>query len=343
MGKKGGAPKSPDPRETAAAEFANQIGGAIGNTSMQMVSQRTPYGNLDYKVSGYTNWTDPNSGKTYKLPQYTATQTLSADGARIFDQQKTADYNLAKLSADQSGRLGSLLSAPLNLSNEATEARLSELGRARLDPALADRRTARQTQLANMGISEGSAAYDRAMSQLDKSENDAYNQLFLTGRQQAVNEAITERQQPINEILAIGSGTQLQSPQYVNAPVAKFGSPDIGGMIYQNYANEMNAYNQRQASLGGLFGTIAQGIAMSDRRVKTNIDQIGVLGPIPIVRFRYTFDPSNSELRTGLIAQNVQDVLPEAVHDHAGLLAVDYPMVIRWAAQQGFEPEYFNA
>ena len=340
MGKK--QPKAPNPKDVAASEFANQIGGAIGNTSMQMVSQHTPYGNLDYNVSGYTKWTDPNSGRVYDLPQYTATQTLSADGQAIFDQQKRADLNLATLSAEQSGRLGSLLAAPLNLNNEATESRLAELGRARLDPALADRRTARTTQLANQGISEGSAAYDRAMRGLAEYENDAYNQLFLQGRQQAVNEAITQRQQPINEILAIGSGTQLQSPQYVNPPVAKFGTPDIGGLIMQNYNNELNAYNQRQASLGGLFGTIASGIAMSDERVKRNIKNVGKLGPLNIVRFNYAFDPKSQEPRTGLIAQDVQKVIPDAVHDHAGLLAVDYPMIAQWAMANSIKPELFS-
>lgn len=334
MGKK--APKAPDPKETAAAQTGTNIGTAIANNTLGNVNQVTPYGNMTYAQTGTTKWTDPNSGKVYDLPTYTSTQTLSADGQKIFNSQQQADINLANLASEQSGRLGGLLSAPLSLSNEATEARLAELGRARLDPALAQRRTAKETQLANQGIQVGSAAYDRAMGLVDQGENDAYNQLFLTGRQQAISEAITERQTPINEILALSSGTQLQSPNWVNTNQAQIGTPDIAGMTYQKYQADMDAYNNKQKTLGGLFSTIA---TISDRRIKSNITKIGNIGPIPLVTFNYLFDPVGMKPRTGVIAQDVQKVLPEAVQESNGLLTVDYRMVKEWAKENNFETD----
>lgn len=250
-------PTAPDPKATAAAQTGTNIGTAIANNTMSNVNQVTPYGNLSYNVSSTRKWHDPNSGKIYDLPQYTVTQSLTDQGQKIFDAQQGSDLNLAQLGEEQSGRLGGLLSAPLNLDNESTEARLAELGRARLDPALEERRRARETQLANQGITVGSAAYDRAMGNVSEAENDAYNQLFLQGRQQGVQEAITERQQPINEILAIASGTQLQSPNYVNTNQSKIGTPDIAGLTQANYQAELEAYNQKQRTLGGLFSTAA--------------------------------------------------------------------------------------
>ena len=78
---------------------------------------------------------------------------------------------------------------PFDGSNEATEARLMELGRKRLDPALAQQDEALRTRLANQGLKVGSEGYRREMERQDQSRNDAYNSLLLQGRGQAFQEA----------------------------------------------------------------------------------------------------------------------------------------------------------
>ena len=334
-------PKPPNPERTAAAQTGTNIGTALANNSISMVGQSTPDHELRYDVVGHTAWRDPNSGKVYQLPRYKATQTLSGTNQSIYDAQKGADLNLAQLAETQSGRLGDLLSAPLSLDNDATESRLMELGISRLQPELDRRREARAVDLANKGIHEGSAAYDRAMTRLDGSESDAINGLLLSGRQQAVQEALLERNQPINEIIGIGTGTQIASPQWVNTQTAKVGTPDIAGLTMANYQHELNAYNQRQQQLGGLFGTIATGIAMSDRRIKTGIREVGRLGDLPIVSFRYVFDDTNKE-RMGFVAQDVEKIYPQAVTDQNGLLAVDYDWIAAQAQIDGLVPEFFE-
>src|SRR5690606_1842886 len=124
-------------------------------------------------------------------------------------QQDAAQLNLGKLANQQSGFLTDYLGKPISLDNEATESRLFDLGRKRLDPMFAEQQDALAADLANRGIMIGSKQYDTALRQQYQRENDAYNQLLLQGRGQAVQERLTERNQPINEITALLSGSQV--------------------------------------------------------------------------------------------------------------------------------------
>ena len=89
------APAPPDPKETAAASTSTNIGTAIANNAMGMVNQVTPDGSLNYTQSGTYKYTDPYTGKSYDLPTYTATTSLSEMGQKIKGQNDTTQLNLA--------------------------------------------------------------------------------------------------------------------------------------------------------------------------------------------------------------------------------------------------------
>ncbi|WP_429807303.1 tail fiber domain-containing protein [Ensifer sp. B1-9] len=110
------APKPPDPRETAAAQTATNIGTAIANGTLGNVNQVTPDGSLTYSQTGSTKWKDPSSGAFYDIPTWTATQTLSPAQQAIKDQTDAAEKNMATLANSQSARLHDLLGRPLDLS-----------------------------------------------------------------------------------------------------------------------------------------------------------------------------------------------------------------------------------
>ena len=259
------APAPPDPQETAAAQTGTNISTAIANTMLGNVGQVTPNGTLSYDQTGSYDWTDPSTGSTYSIPTFTATQTLSPTGEAINTANQDTQLNLAGIGRDQSARIGELLGTPVDLSNDAVESRLMELGRSRLDPQLAQRRESLRTSLSQQGIKEGSEAYDRAMSRNSQSENDAYNQLLLTGRGQAVQEALTSRNQPINEITALLSGSQVSQPNFVNTPNSSIPTTDYAGLVNDNYNQRLNIWQQEQAQrqgvLGGLFGLASGGLA----------------------------------------------------------------------------------
>jgi hypothetical protein len=257
-------PKAPDPMKTAAAQTGTNIGTGIANTVMGNFNQVTPYGSLNYNQTGTFKYTDPSTGRTYDVPTFTATQTLSPEQQQLYNSGVGAQQNLADIAKAQSGAASGMLSKPFDGSNDATEARLIELGRKRLDPMFSDRRASMEQDLANRGIAMGSRAYDSAMRRSSEAENDAYNQLLLTGNQQAFSQGQAIRNQPINEIAALMGGSQVTGPNYAGTNAGQIATTDYAGLQQQGYANQMNNYNQqmqqRNQLMGGLFGLGAKAI-----------------------------------------------------------------------------------
>lgn len=329
MGKKS-APAAPNPKETASASTSTNVGTAVANAYLGNVNQKTPDGSLSYAQTGSYKWSDPYTGKTYDIPTFTATQTLSPQQQAIKGQSDAASLNLGRIANEQTGFLRNYLNKPVDLSNEATEARLMALGRKRLDPLIKQRDEELRTRLANQGIKAGSDAYSREMTTQNQSENDAYNQLLLTGRQQAVNEALTERNQPLNEISALMSGSQVQQPNYVSANMPTIATTDVAGLINQNYQNQLGAWQQKNAAtqnvLGGLFGLGAAGImAPSDERVKKDVKKVGRLMGHNLYEFEYTGKFADGQKHVGVIAQEAEKKRPDAVLEGSdGVKRVDY-------------------
>lgn len=307
------APKAPDPAKTAAAQTESNKATAITQYGLNATNQVTPYGNLSYSQNG--TWSDGT-------PRFTATQTLSPEQQQLYQQQTQLGSKLNNLAIGQTDRLNSVLSSPINLSNEATESRLMQLGRARLDPLIAQRKKSAETELINKGVRPGTEAWDRGIAAVDQQTNDAYNQLLLTGRGQSVQEALAERNQPINEISALMGGGQVQSPNFVNTPTPGVNGTDVAGITNNAYNQNMQAYQSKMSGLLGL-GTALGGWVFSDVRLKSNIERVGThkLG-IGV----YDYDIFGKRER-GVMAHEVADVMPEAVRKHGDFYQVNYSMI----------------
>lgn len=251
------APAAPDPVATAKAQGDMNQNTATTQQLLNMVNQTGPDGSISYNQTGSNSFVGAD-GKTYSVPQFTQTTSLSPTAQGIFDINNQTKTNLAGIGRDQSAKIGALLGTNLKLGNEATEARLMELGSARLDPKFAKDEEAMRTRLSNQGIAPGSAAYKAEMDNFNYGKNDAYNQLFLTGRGQANQELMAERNAPINEISALLSGTQISNPSYGGAPQTQVGGVDYTGMVNNNYNAQMQQYqsqlSQNNAAMGGMFG-----------------------------------------------------------------------------------------
>lgn len=343
------APKSPDPKETAAAQTGTNVATALANAQLGNVNQYGPDGSVTYSQSGYTTIKDPTSGATYNIPQYNQYTTLSGAQQAIKDQTDAASLNLGKIANNQSAFLNSYLSKPFSLSslgsfdidNAATEGRLVDLGRRRLDPVIAQRDEDLRTRLANQGIKAGSDAYGRELATAAQGNNDAYTSLLLNGRQQAANEILTERQQqvqealtqrnqPLNEISALLSGTQVGTPQFgagTNQP--SLPTVDYAGLVNQNYQNKLGAYNtqmsQYNSLAGGLFGLGGKILSLSDKRAKKNIKKIGEAKGHGLYSYEYKKGKGPAGKQVGVMAQEVEKKRPDAVSRRPdGLRQVDY-------------------
>lgn len=252
------SPKAPDPKETAAAQAGMNVDTAQAQQLTNMVDQIGPNGSLTYTNTGKNTFVN-SDGKTVTIPKYTATTTLSPEQQAIKDQTDKASLNLGTIANEQSAFLKDYLGKPVDLSNEAVESRLMELGSKRLDPKFAQDEEALRTRLANQGVQEGSAAWNSAFSTFNQGKNDAYDNLLLTGRQQAVQEALTERNQPLNEIIGLLGGSQVQQPTFVNTPQSNVAGVDYTGLVSDKYKADVA---QSQSQMGGLFGLLSAPFGM---------------------------------------------------------------------------------
>lgn len=321
------SPKPPDPVKTAEAQSGLNRDTALSQQLLNQTNQIGPDGSLTYAQTGYNSYVDAN-GKTVSVPQFTATTSLSPQQAAIKKQTDAASLNLGTIANERSAFLKSYLAKPFDV-NAETEKKLYDLGAARLDPRFEQQRDQLSTRLIASGLRPGTEAYKEQMDNFGQTQNDAYNQLALTGRQQAFNEASYERAQPLNEISALMSGAQVQQPQFVNTPSANVGGVDYTGLVNSNYQAKVQNQN---AAMGGLFGLASAGIKAipwSDRRLKTDIATIGAKKGLPWYSFRYIWDAVTAPMREGFMADDVLKVMPSAViPDPSGFFKVDYDMVL---------------
>jgi hypothetical protein len=136
---------------------------------------------------------------------------------------------------------------------------------------------------------------------------------------------------------AAGSGQQNQQNQIDNAKsVSEYGTDRNNALLDAFYkivgGNNWGGTStgaQTQTSTPSTWSTIGSGLGLasslfklSDRRLKRDIEQIGVThNDLPVYTFRYQGD---DELHTGLMAQDVEKVRPEAVREFGGIKHVNY-------------------
>jgi hypothetical protein len=148
-------------------------------------------------------------------------------------------------------------------------------------------------------------------------------------QQQRLQQNLAMRNQPLNEIMGLLSGSQIQTPQFQGYA----GGGNIqAAPVAQAATNQGNyntaAYNARMGALGGLYqgiGSIAGGAAaggmFSDIRLKSNIVKVG---EHPKGFGIYEYDIFGRRER-GVMAQEVEKIIPEAVLEHpSGYKMVNY-------------------
>lgn len=317
MGKKSG-PAAPDPYKTAAAQGGMNMDTAITQQFLNSGTQVNPWGTVATDVTGNNTFVD-SQGKTITVPKFTQTTTLSPEQQAIFNQSQAAEGNLAGIANEQSAFLKDYLNKPFEFNNSDAEKWAFDLASPRIRQGQMQAEDSLRSTLANKGIREGSAAWNAEMSRMTNANTDQMNQLALTGRGQAFSEAMASRNQPINEITALLSGSQVSNPAQMSGAMPQTGvaGVDYTGLVNQKYQADMANY---QNKMGGLFGLASAGIGLfSDRRLKTDIRRVGQTDEgVPIFVYRYL---GEGPFHMGVMAQDVPDA---AFMTDSGFLAVDY-------------------
>lgn len=140
------------------------------------------------------------------------------------------------------------------------------------------------------------------------------------------------RQQDAQNLMGIGTfqrGLDTATRQAPYSALQAYGGllgalPQSGGSTQQS--SQSSESQGQSGGLGGLLqtaGTIAS--LFSDARLKENIEQVGEQNGFPIYEFNYKNIP---EVRyRGVMAQDVLEIMPEAVGESEGYMTVNYDMI----------------
>jgi len=332
------APAAPDYSGAARETAAGNVEAARVATAANRINQVTPYGSLTYSQSG----TD-----AYGNPTYTATQAFTPEQQRLLETQNRISSNLGDVATKGVSYVENMLNTPFNTAALPTTGfnpsqSYQDAYMQRLNPQIQQNREALQQQLANKGIDIGSVAYDRAMQTQAQRENDllaaATTQGFGVGqqaRQQALQEQAYLRNEPLNTLSAVRTGSQVTGPQFVNSfNQATTAGPDLLGAAGMQYNAQMGDFNAKQAAQANLNqGIFSLGGAalMSDIRTKENIKHIAWLpNGLPVYTYEYKDEFKDHPLaghgtHIGVMAQEVEVMYPNAVITlDNGYKAVDY-------------------
>lgn len=154
----------------------------------------------------------------------------------------------------------------------------------------------------------------------------AQQQAQNAARSQGLAEVYAARNQPLNEINSLISGSQIINPNTSTSAVSQtpVAGVDYTGLVQQKYQADLAS---SQSKMGGLFGLLGAGItAFSDRRLKENIRKVGeTFNGTPIYIYNFIGDPTP---QMGVMAQELAEKQPEAVVlDPSGYLKVLYAEV----------------
>lgn len=321
------APKTPDYAGAAAATAEGNKAAALTAGALNRPTQITPTGSQTWSLKKGADPNNPQPG------DWIATTSYSPEQQKLYEGQTSAQQGLVNTANVGVGGLAGLgvgqglgNTAPSFTGDVSKTAGQFSADRQAISDALYANQTkylgdqfARdderlRSQLLSRGLTEGSAAYDNALRDQQRTQNDAYGaaannatsqsaqmqklmqdallnsastqqNLYLQG----LSGAATEQNQPLNQILALLGGGQVSQPnlqgygqygQYQGADLLSAANARYNsGLSSAQYNNQVNSQNMQD--LGMMFA------AFSDRRLKSNIRPICAL---PSGQVLYAYD-----------------------------------------------------
>lgn len=283
--------------------------------------------------------------------QWSSQIDLSPEGQRLFDLSNQMKTGMGEMGLKGLAQMQDVFGSRFNVGSEMptygeNRQKTMEAMLQRSDTDIERDRDRMRSTLVSQGIPVGSEAYNREMEQLDRKQTDARQQAeiaatqqagqeygaAMTGQRQRIQEALLNRQTPLNELNAFRSGGQVNMPQFGSyGDQGMTAGPDYGSAAAQQGQYALGNYNadvaqtnaQRNAAISA---AMMYAMGASDIRLKHNINEIGIhkVG-VPVYEFSYN---GSDDRFIGVMAQDLLPVMPEAVRTMGnGYYAVNYGML----------------
>ena len=330
-------PPAPDYTGAATATAAGNLQAAQAAQQGNLINQNTPYGTLTYTQ-------DPTSRFSTGNPSYTSDINLNQTGQQLLDYSNQSQLGLGALQTGATQNVADTMGKPFDLGSVQDTADASYKAQtARLDPQWSQNSEMNDAKLANQGIVPGTKAYDDQMRTFNQAKNDAYSQATqaaISTEPQTYQLAAAAYNQPLNELNALRTGSQVTNPTFNSATPQQqttagpnyLGAAQATGQynqgLYNAQVGQQNATTSGLFGLGGSLASLGGSVLFSDERLKKDIRKVAD-DPrgFGIHTFRYKWDKADESPRIGVMAQEVEEVMPEAVFSlggAGGVKAVDY-------------------
>lgn len=322
------SPKVPSVNTVASAQTGSNQSTALYGQMLNMQDQRTPDGSLTWQSAGNWTYKDPQSGKTVTVPKFMASQVLSPTQQALKDQQDQFDARYNDMALSQAAQIKDTLSTPFSYSPGEYEKWAGGLYDDLNKDNIARGQDEMNQNLANRGLNYGTAAYDNAQRDFTKGNQDARNGFMLDAYGTGLNTALTVRNQPLKEGIALMGGGQMTEPTWVQGAQTGVNGTDMAGIYAANTAGKQaNAAQQNGVwgALGQIGGAALGGWMKSDERSKTNIKMKGK-GLSGLAEKEWSYKGS-SQRHTTPMAQDVEKKYPDAVAEVGGTKYVNWPRV----------------
>lgn len=193
--------------------------------------------------------------------QWTMTTELSPEQKTLYDLSTRAQTTYGNIGNTLLDNVKGQLSTPVNVDWNAERDRALKAQMGRLSPTLAAQEEQLRSRLRNSGITEGSEGWNREFGNLQQGRNDMLLAADLNAGNtvgQAIQQQAALRGMPLNEVAALLTGQQVQTPQLQQTAGVNVAPTDVLGAYNTQYQGQLAKYNADQqsnaAGLGGLFG-----------------------------------------------------------------------------------------
>lgn len=306
-GGKGGssAPPPPDYVGAANATAAGNKEAALATGALNRPTQVNPYGQTSWSLKPGADANNPQPGDWIQTQTLAPEQQqiLDVNNQNALQLGQLANTGIGQ-AGDVIGQKYDTSKLPTKAGDINTDPNKYLAERQQVQDAAYDRATqyydqryardenALKTELASKGLTEGSEAYANAMAEFNRNKDTAYadatDRAVLAGGQEQsriqsdlisalqqqqnrrnnqMQEDLTLRQLPINEINALRTGSQVTNPQFQNfAQVGQYQGPDVLGATSQGYAAQSSANaaaRAAQAQNTSTYGNMAAAALMA--------------------------------------------------------------------------------
>lgn len=294
------------------------------------MNQFSPFGSIEYTSNGI----DPVTG-AQKMSQ---TTKLSPQLQALLDSQMGSQQGISDAITGAIGRLPTESFDPSGINVDDVRQRSFDSQMALLNPEFDKGWKNLENTMSDRGLPIGSEIFNDQLGEFNRARDTSLLGAARTADLDASNEfqrqygnKLTEYNMPLQQLSGLmGNSQAVGNPQFSNYAQASAQSPDVAGNTWKAYQANVDAANQKNSQLWSGVAGLGNLFMLSDERAKEDIKPVGELyDGQQVYSYKYKGD---STPQIGLMAQEVEEVAPDAVHDFGGVKGVRYDLATALSA-----------